>query len=382
MLLEKRKVLFLIGSLQFGGAEKQTVTLLNNLQDDNLEVHLAYFVVDGQLHSELNHELIAGSHSLDKKSRFDFMTVWRLYQLVKRLKIDTIVCVSLYPGFFAHCVKLIFRTKFDIFLILHSTKARNNYEELIIQWLYLPLINRSDRLVFVCHNQMEYWVNHYKVKSSLSSVIYNGIDSEFYVSVLSKNEKNLQRFSLGYQGNEVLICICAALRPEKRHCDLLDAFSVLIKKGLPVKLLMVGEGSERKAIEAKILSLDLSNSVHITGFQDDIRPFIEISDICCLSSATETFSIAMLEAMSLAKPVVGPRVGGVPEQVIDGLNGLTYPVGDIVALAEALESLVKSDRLQQMGRSSRERVETLFTYQKMVASYINLLTADSSSVDC
>jgi glycosyltransferase involved in cell wall biosynthesis len=137
-------------------------------------------------------------------------------------------------------------------------------------------------------------------------------------------------------------------------------------------LLIIGEGSERKKIENEIENLNLSKYVHITGFQNDVRRFIEITDICCLSSATETFSIAILEAMSLHKPIIGPRVGGVTEQVIDNINGLTFPVGDIDALFKTLETMITSNRIEQMGQASRQRVEQLFTLKQMVSDYRKL----------
>jgi glycosyltransferase involved in cell wall biosynthesis len=172
-----------------------------------------------------------------------------------------------------------------------------------------------------------------------------------------------------------VICICAALRPEKRHQDLIDAFAIL-QRDLPnARLLILGDGPERGSVEQRIAARGLTDRVRILGFHQDVRPYLEIADLCVLSSATEAFSMAILEAMSMGKAIVGPRVGGVTEQVIDGVNGLTYPPGDVAELAAAMQSILQEGRAAAMGVCSRARVEELFTLDRMVESYDALLAA-------
>jgi len=163
------------------------------------------------------------------------------------------------------------------------------------------------------------------------------------------------------------------LRPEKRHVDLIDAGKILIEKGLPIKILIVGDGPERENIKKHIKQLGTEKNVTITGFQHDVRPYVAISDIVTLASVTETFSMAILEAMALGKAIVAPDIGGLSEQVIHGKNGFVFPPGDVKALAERLFTMITQNLIEPMGKKSRSLVCDKFTLNRMVDGYENLL---------
>jgi glycosyltransferase involved in cell wall biosynthesis len=178
------------------------------------------------------------------------------------------------------------------------------------------------------------------------------------------------RKQCGASKNDLLIGICAALRPEKAHGDLLRALANLRERGISAKVLIVGDGPERSTIEQTIAALNLSSSVFITGFKDDVRPYLAICDVIVLAShAIETFSIAALEAMAMGKPLVLTRIGGAEEQVIDGKNGFLYEPGDIEALTDKLAGLQLQSTRERMGSASRERVESLFSESRMMEQF-------------
>jgi glycosyltransferase involved in cell wall biosynthesis len=155
--------------------------------------------------------------------------------------------------------------------------------------------------------------------------------------------------------------------------DLIEAGRLLRDKGLPVKILIVGDGSERSAIEQHIRNRQMQDCVVITGFQQDVRPYVALSDIFALCSATETFSISILEAMAMGKAIVAPAIGGVPEQVVHGKNGLLFPPGDVTALADCLATIITKGTSEAMGLESRALVRDRFSVEQMVTSYENLL---------
>ena len=98
-----------------------------------------------------------------------------------------------------------------------------------------------------------------------------------------------------------MLAICAALRPEKRHLDFLHAVRQLVDEGLDLRALLIGDGPERPRIEAYCREHALLDRCRITGFQMDVRPWLASADVCLLTSSTETFPMALLEAMSMGR---------------------------------------------------------------------------------
>ena len=125
----------------------------------------------------------------------------------------------------------------------------DRYNDLIVNYLYGPLANRSDMIIFVCNNQMNYWIEKYRINADLCRYIYNGIDTARFTDLISQEQKAEIRARHDIKESDFVICICAVLRPEKRHVDLINACKLLLGKGLPVKLLVVGDGTERGVVD-------------------------------------------------------------------------------------------------------------------------------------
>src|SRR6185503_13754499 len=130
------------------------------------------------------------------------------------------------------------------------------------------------------------------------------------------------RAALGYEAGEYVVGMCAALRPEKNHIQLIEAIAILRARGIRARALVIGDGPMRPAIEARAKEVGVAEEVRITGFQQDVRPFVSACDTMVLCSTTiETFSLAALEAMALARPVVHSDIGGAAEMISSGDNG-------------------------------------------------------------
>ena len=256
---------------------------------------------------------------------------------------------------------------------MHSTIARNAYEHLLNKTLFRCLANRSDAMVFVCKNQMDYWVKEYGIREKLCRYIYNGIDMDYWSVQSGADENRKTRRSIGLEESDIVVATCGGLRPEKGHVYLLGACAELLGKGFPIKALIIGDGPERRNIDRYAKQSGIENHVIVTGFQRDVRPFLALADIVAMPSLSEAFSIAALEAMALGKPIVASRVGGTSEQVISGQNGFLYPPGDSHALAECLEKVISQGLAEIMGQRSLHLVREKFTLPQMVASYEELL---------
>jgi glycosyltransferase involved in cell wall biosynthesis len=200
-------------------------------------------------------------------------------------------------------------------------------------------------------------------------VIHNGVDPEYWKPASAETAARM-RSLLGYAGDDYVIGLCAGLRPEKNHVQLVDAVAALRARGIAARALVIGDGPMRPAIEARARALGVHDEVRITGFQQDVRPYLAACDTAVLCSTTiETFSLAALEAMALARPVVHSDIGGAAEMVLDGENGFLFPAGDTPALVRRLAELAEPARRGRMGAAARELVVARFSERAMVERY-------------
>ncbi len=364
----KIQVLCLVNSLEVGGAEKHTVNLANLLNPRLFDVHLGYLKPDKSLLSDVRPELATRTFCLHVDTRIDRAAASRLREFIDSHNIDVIVATNEYPALYALMARRGARRIPKLIEVFHTTQYLR-FKSKLQMLLYRPVFKRCDLLVYVSEKQREYWRSK-GLAGKGDIVIHNGVDLERFRDRSESSQRKALRAQCGFAADDLLIGICAALRPEKAHRDLMLALARLRERGIPAKVLIVGDGPERSAIEQTIASLNLSSCVFITGFKNDVRPYLAICDVIVLAShAIETFSIAALEAMAMGKPLVLTRVGGAEEQVIAGTNGFLYEPGDIEALSDKLAALQLASTRERMGIASRERVELLFSESRMMEQF-------------
>jgi glycosyltransferase involved in cell wall biosynthesis len=364
----KINVLCLVSSLCVGGAEKHTVTLANLLNPSKFSVHLGYLKPVEALLNQVRAELTGRTFCLHVRKRIDFAAVSRLRSFIDSHDIDVIVATHEYPALYALMARRGARRIPRLIEVFHAT-GYLGFKSKLKMLLYRPLFKRCDLVVYVSEKQREYWRRN-GLTGKRDIVIHNGVDLERFRDRSDPSQRVALRAQCGFSADDLLVGICAALRPEKAHGDLLLALARLRERGISAKALIVGDGPERSVIEQRIAALKLSRCVYITGFKDDVRPYLAICDVIVLAShAIETFSIAALEAMAMGKPLVLTRIGGAEEQVIAGQNGFLYEPGDIDALSGDLAELQLTSVRARMGAASRERVESLFSESRMMEQF-------------
>jgi glycosyltransferase involved in cell wall biosynthesis len=249
----------------------------------------------------------------------------------------------------------------------HSTLLPDPKEWLQMLY-YRPLFWGADCLVFICKAQQRYWARRL-LAARRTEIIYNGVDLAHW-QPLSERDRRFKRTELGFTADDFVIGMCAVFRPEKNHLQLVEAVAALRKQGIPARALLIGDGDLRPVIEARARALGVAHALVISGFQNDVRPFIAAADVAVLcSTSVETLSLAALEAMALGRPMVLSDIGGAAEMVAPGVNGYLFPAGDTAALIHKLSLLADRSHRLPMGRSARERVETVFSEEEMINRY-------------
>jgi glycosyltransferase involved in cell wall biosynthesis len=158
---------------------------------------------------------------------------------------------------------------------------------------------------------------------------------------------------------------------------LLDAMAQLKDAHPDARLVLIGDGGERKALEAKAAALGLSDMVKFAGYrsQPEVAAALQDADVFVLPSFAEGVPVVLMEAMASETPVIAPRVAGVPELVEDGVSGFTVSPGDVDDLAAKIDALLSDPALRaDMGRAGRAMVEAEFDVDAEAARMLSLIT--------
>jgi len=345
------RLFFVTGSLVHGGAERHAVTLANRLAERGHDVHFAYVKNDP---SQLPRLQIPAT-CLHAQRYLDFSSLKNLREMVRRARPTVVLATNPYALMYASLA----RPEAPLAVALHSTFTRTTKE-----WLqmaaYRPFFWSAERAMFVCERQKRHWQRR-GLFSRSNQVIYNGVDLDYWVPQ-----------GISHEG--FVIGLSAVLLPEKNPVQLVEAVAMLRRRGIPARALMIGDGEMRPAIEAAARREGIADAVTITGLVQDVRPFLAACDVLALTSHTEAFSLAAIEAMALGLPVVHADVGGAAEMIRPGHDGYLFPTGDTGTLVDCLGALADPARRLPMGRNARHTVETRFSERAMVERYESSLS--------
>lgn len=358
------RIAFITGSLVHGGAERQAITLANRLAERGHDCHAIYVKNDPSQLSRLKLPPHSTVRCLHAARYLDFTALSHLQALLERLSPDVVLATNPYATMYASLA----RVGAPIVTTLHSTYIRTTKEQL--QMLaYRPAFWSAACAIFVCEKQRRHWLKR-GLFGRRNRVIYNGVDLEHWNPV---NAVALRR-ALGFAESDYVIGLSAVLRPEKNPTQLVEALARLVQQGIPARALFIGDGPERPAVEQKARSLGVADRVVISGFQQDVRPFLSACDVVTLTSFTEAFSLAAIEAMALGRPVVHAEVGGAAEMIQPGQDGWLFPVNDTATLVDRLASLADPVARSRMGENARATVEQRFSERAMVERYEETLS--------
>jgi glycosyltransferase involved in cell wall biosynthesis len=164
---------------------------------------------------------------------------------------------------------------------------------------------------------------------------------------------------LGLKPGDFTLISVGRLSREKGHADLIEAMApVRASAKRPVRLVIVGDGPERAALQAKVAALKLEQSVTFAGFQSEVTPYYQIADIAVLPSHSEGSPYALLEAMAAGVPALATSVGGVPEIAKDNETGFLVERENPDRLATRILELMEDQAARQrVSRAARERVD-------------------------
>jgi glycosyltransferase involved in cell wall biosynthesis len=359
------RVLFLLTSMPVGGAETLLVNLVRKLDRSRFLPEIACLKERGPLGEELAGEIPVHSELL--RSKYDPRVVSRLKNLIQQRRIDAVITVGAGDKMFWGRIAARLAGIPVILSALHSTgwpDGVGRLNRLLTRW--------TDGFIAVAAAHGRHLREHERFPAEKVFVIPNGIDTTRFRFDRCARERVREDLQLDA---EAPVCgIVAALRPEKNHELFLAAASRVIQQLPEARFVIVGDGPQRSRLERMAQLLNLSHAVRFAGTRSDIPDLLAAFDLFALTSHNEANPVSILEAMSIALPVVATRVGSVAEMVLHGETGEIVSADDARGMTDAWLRILSDRKLAAaLGSSGRKQVEQFGSLRSMVSGYEELI---------
>lgn len=365
------KIGFVMHKMQVAGAEVLVAEIIRRLRDEITPTILCLDGV-GELGEQLQDEGVEVLN-LERRPGIDRSAPGRIRDITDRRGLQVLHAHQYTPFFYSALACRLAKRP----LRLVFTEHGRHYPD-VVGWKRrlanrFWLARKADATTACC----EFAADAVRRKDGFSQnsvlVVPNGIDIDRFRLPESVEERKAMRASIGLDDNLKYVVTPARFHPVKDHATLVQAFARVVAARDDARLLLLGDGEERPAVERLVTELGIASRVHFLGVRNDVEKFLAAADVFALSSLSEAASVTILEAMACQRPVVATRVGGTPELVRDGVDGLLTPRQDSEGLAQSLLRLLSDDALaEKMGRSGRERVLERFRLDQAVDAYLGI----------
>lgn len=307
--------------------------------------------------------------SCDAKSRKDFpKAMFKLALCLKREKVDIIHTHLFEPSVVGLCASLLARTKYRVMTRHYSdyhTRINKNWHVRIDKICnYL-----SHKIIGVSKHTSKHVVEIENTLSNKVVTIYNGIDFDCLKTSEDDFKARIRREFAAE--DKILILTVGRLHPEKGYKYLFESLPELRSRlRKPFLWLIAGKGSFKKEYKKQIKDSGCEDIVKLIGFRKDVADLMSTADIFVLPSLAEAFGFVFAEALYFGKPVVATNVGGIPEVVANGVDGVLIPPADSAALVNELADLLNdSEKLKSFANKGRQKVFEKFKIEDMVRKY-------------
>ncbi len=320
------------------------------------------------------HEVAVSNYPLFEHPPYDLALATRMAEVAEFYALDLLHVHYAIP----HSVSAYLAQQM---ILTHSLAARGRYLPFIttlhgtditlvgLDRSYLPItrfgIEESDGVTAISSYLRDRTYEAFDITSEIE-VIRNFVNCDVYVRKPELIASMRPRFA---KPEERLLVHLSNFRPVKRVTDVVEIFA-RVAKASPARLMLIGDGPDRSTAEYLAAKHGVQDRVHFLGKQDNVNELLPLADLMLMPSEMESFGLAALEAMACSVPTIATRVGGVPELVRDGQNGLLFPVGDIDAMSSAAIALLGDPpRLDSMAVAARKTAQDHFCASRIIPLY-------------
>ena len=360
------RILQISSAESFGGGERYVADLTNSLHERGHEV---YVVVRPRSpltdHLRLPADRIT---TLRLRDSHDVQSAYAVAQLVSKLRIEVV---------HAHIER-------DYSLAAYAARnSRNtkfpNIKFIATRHLLAPLsprhrntLARAHRVIAVSNATARHLRAQGVVHDDRIVVVHNGVDVARFQRVLNGFDRAEFLRRKGLPPDYLLIGSIGELRTLKRHDDFIQAAAIIAREFPDTQFVLAGvdpssSGQLRRQLEQLVVQFRLEDRFHFLGWLDDAEQWLGAMDVFVSTSETESFGLAIAEAMAAETAVVATATEGAQEVIADQKTGLLVPIGNIAHLTVAISSLIiQAPRRKQLGAHAKESVASKFSLQRMV----------------
>lgn len=356
---------FVITSLPVGGAETLLVSLVQRFDRRRIEPQVICLKQPGALGEKIAEQVPLFSGLL--KNKFDLRVLPRLTSHFRQQAADAVITIGAGDKMFWGRLAAKLANVPVICSALHSTGWPDG-----VSRLNRALTPFTDGFIACAQNHATHLVNDEGFPQSRVFMIPNGVDVDRFRP--SPERRLWLRDALKLEDHVKLVGIVAALREEKNHEQLIVAAREVLRHHPHTHFVLVGDGPMRGQIEASIEQHNLCSHFHLLGSRSDTQHILAGLDVFVLTSKNEANPVSILEALSCGIPVVSPRVGSIPETVIDDFTGLLTTPLDWQCTADGITRLLGNPVwARQLGANGRSTVAQHWSLEAMVSGYEKLV---------
>jgi L-malate glycosyltransferase len=312
------------------------------------------------------HEVSTMEYPLFEYTPYETALASKIVDVVMFEKIDILhVHYAIPHAAVAYMAKQILKAKgihLPIITTLHGTDITLTGQDASFKPVVEFSINNSDGVTAVSNQLKEETFANFTITNDIE-VIYNFIDFDRFRKV------NKDHFKMAIApNNEKIMVHISNFRKVKRVEDVIHVFKKVHEK-LPCKLMLIGDGPERRMLEDLCRDLNICDDVRFLGKQDAVEELLAVADVFLLPSANESFGLAALEAMACEVPVISSNAGGLPEINIEGKTGHLSNVGDVDDMAENAIRMLSDEKLLHEYRVNALAQAQAFHIDKILPEY-------------
>ncbi|GEM_PF-179437 len=358
-----KKIFYLITGLHVGGAEKLLFDTARCLDRKKFTPVVAT-LIGGKLIPDFEKAGIR-VYNIGMRHKLDVGAFFRLKNILEEESPDIIHTHLFHADILGRILGSLCRVPLKITTIHCHEPWRNHWFPKTLDRLLSKL---NDGLIAVSEKVKRSVAEAEKLDPDKIEVIPNAIRSDGDAWLQRKEHRAKIRKDLGLSEDELLLCTLSRLyEPFKGIPVLLKAIKQLSEHLPQVRCVLIGDGPHRKNIEALADTLELKNHVIFAGEQLDPRAWLCAMDVFTQPSLVEGSPLSVIEAMAAGLPIVATSVGGIPELIRDGKDGLLVPPNDPEKLCDALRTLLTDRSLaERLGSSARSRFQENFDMERVI----------------
>ena len=356
------KIWYLLPEMKLGGAEQHVLRLASGLRERGYDAGIATVFREGVLASAVREEKIPFV-CLKAKKGWGVRTFLEIARWIRSERADLLHTYLFGFHFFAGLPARMF----DVPVIVSSRREISHWQKKRHRLLENLGNFFTDRVV-CCSKAVRRWVlEKENLHPEKVLTIHNGIDLEHFKR--RANNRGIRR-EFGIPENSQVVGTIANFASEKDYPNLLAAANQCLRERQNLWFLCVGSGPLESEIKERAKKITGYERMIFTGSRRDIPDLLEAMDVFALASVIEGFPNVILEAMAMARPVVASRVGGIPELIESGVNGILVPPRNATALAEAILSLLEDQGKRVfLGTNAEEKITREFSLDRMLDQY-------------